>query len=178
MTILGLRLLLGIGESVAYPAYAKMIAQGISHDHRGLANGLIDAGCKAGPALGLMIGAWVIAHYGWRPLFIGIGLVSMLWLIPWAMVTLRASTSGDHVLHSGLEVGPGLMEIASRRSAWGTFLCLFCGNYTWYFLLTWLPWYLVRERHYSTDWSDRTESRRPRARCQHPSECWQDSSRT
>lgn len=149
MTILGLRLLLGIGESVAYPAYAKMIAQGISHDHRGLANGLIDAGCKAGPALGLMIGAWVIAHYGWRPLFIGIGLVSMLWLIPWAMVTLRASSSGDHVLHSGLEVGPGLMEIASQRSAWGTFLCLFCGNYTWYFLLTWLPWYLVRERHYS-----------------------------
>src|SRR5271168_3569322 len=41
ITILALRLLLGIGESVAYPAYSKMIAQGIPSEHRGLANGLI-----------------------------------------------------------------------------------------------------------------------------------------
>jgi len=25
----------------------------------------------------------------------------------------------------------------------------FCSNYFWYFLLTWLPFYLVRERHFS-----------------------------
>ena len=150
LTILALRLLLGVGESVAYPAYSKIIAQGIPDQHRGLANGLIDAGCKAGPALGLMIGGVVLSHYGWRPLFVGIGLISMLWLIPWIGITLRsARPSENKVVHSGLEIGPGLLEIAGQRSAWGTFLCLFCGNYVWYFLLTWLPWYLVRERHYS-----------------------------
>ncbi len=150
ITILALRLLLGMGESVAYPAYSKIIAQGFTEQHRGLANGLIDLGCKAGPALGLMIGAVVITHYGWRPLFIGIGLISMLWLIPWAWVARRAAQPSEHsVALSGLELGPGMLEIAGQRSAWGTFLCLFCGNYVWYFLLTWLPWYLVRERHYS-----------------------------
>jgi MFS family permease len=149
VSLFALRLLLGVGESVAYPAYSKMIAQGIPGQHRGLANGLIDAGCKAGPALGLWIGARIISHYGWRALFIGIGLGSLLWLIPWLWVTARRRTPDDSVIHSGLEVGPGLVEIAQQRSAWGTFLCLFCGNYTWYFLLTWLPWYLVRERHYS-----------------------------
>ena len=155
ITILALRLLLGIGESVAYPAYSKMIAQGIPTEHRGLANGLIDAGCKAGPALGLWIGGAIISHYGWRPLFIGVGLVSMLWLVPWIWVTRRNSNSAEHqVLHSGLEVGPGLIEIAQQRSAWGTFICLFCGNYTWYFLLTWLPWYLVRERHQYSEQAD------------------------
>jgi ACS family D-galactonate transporter-like MFS transporter len=150
LTILALRLLLGVGESVAYPAYSKIIAQGIPDQHRGLANGLIDAGCKAGPALGLMIGGVILSHYGWRPLFVGIGLISMLWLIPWIGITLRAARPSENkVVHSGLEIGPGLLEIAGQRSAWGTFLCLFCGNYVWYFLLTWLPWYLVRERHYS-----------------------------
>jgi MFS transporter, ACS family, D-galactonate transporter len=150
ITILALRLLLGVGESVAYPAYSKIIAQGIPDQHRGLANGLIDAGCKAGPALGLLIGAVIISHYGWRPLFVVIGLTSMLWLIPWIWITIRAARPSDHsVAHSGLEAGPGLLEIARQRSARGTFLCLFCGNYVWYFLLTWLPWYLVRERHYS-----------------------------
>jgi MFS family permease len=151
ISLFALRLLLGVGESVAYPAYSKIIAQGIPGQHRGLANGLIDAGCKAGPALGLWIGSRIISHYGWRALFIGIGLGSLLWLFPWLWVTARRRTSDDSVIHSGLEVGPGLIEIAQQRSAWGTFLCLFCGNYTWYFLLTWLPWYFMRERHFSED---------------------------
>jgi len=150
VTIFALRLLLGVGESVSYPAYSKIIAQGFTEQHRGLANGLIDLGSKAGPALGLMIGGVVLGHYGWRTLFIAVGLISMLWLIPWAWVARRAARkSDDSVSLSGLEEGPGLIEIAGQRSAWGTFLCLFCGNYVWYFLLTWLPWYLVRERHYS-----------------------------
>ncbi len=149
-TILALRLLLGVGESVAYPAYSKIIAQGFTERHRGLANGLIDLGSKSGPALGLMIGGAIISRYGWRPLFVGVGLISLLWLVPWIWVGRQASRkSEDSVQHSGLEVGPGLLEIAQQRSARGTFLCLFCGNYVWYFLLTWLPWYLVRERHYS-----------------------------
>jgi ACS family D-galactonate transporter-like MFS transporter len=149
-TIFALRLLLGMGESVSYPAYSKIIAQGFTEENRGLANGLIDLGSKGGPAIGLMIGGVIVSRYGWRPLFVGVGLISLLWLIPWAWVARRAMRpTGDSVALSGLEVGPGLLEIASQRSAWGTFLCLFCGNYVWYFLLTWLPWYLVRERHYS-----------------------------
>jgi MFS transporter, ACS family, D-galactonate transporter len=150
ISILALRLLLGVGESVSYPAYSKIIAQGFSEQHRGLANGLIDLGSKGGPALGLMIGGVIVSRYGWRPLFIGVGLCSMLWLLPWAWVARRAARGAeDSVALTGHEAGPGLFEIAHQRSAWGTFLCLFCGNYVWYFLLTWLPWYLVRERHYS-----------------------------
>jgi MFS family permease len=150
ITLFALRLLLGVGESVAYPAYSKIIAQGFPAQQRGLANGLIDAGSKSGPAIGLLIGGLVLSRYGWRPLFVGMGLISMVWLAPWAWVAKRAMRpSADSVALSGLEIGPGLLEIAGQRSAWGTFVCLFCGNYVWYFLLTWLPWYLVRERHYS-----------------------------
>jgi MFS family permease len=36
-----------------------------------------------------------------------------------------------------------------QRSAWGTFFGLFAYNYLSYFLLTWLPSYLVHERHFS-----------------------------
>jgi cyanate permease len=45
--------------------------------------------------------------------------------------------------------GPHLVELLSKRSAWGTFIAHFCANYYWFFLLTWLPTYLIRERHYS-----------------------------
>ena len=44
---------------------------------------------------------------------------------------------------------PSIPEILKQRSAWGTFVGLFSYNYLSYFLLTWLPFYLVRERHFS-----------------------------
>ena len=148
IAILILRLILGIGESVAYPSYSKIIAQAYPPEQRGLANGLIDAGCKAGPALGLMIGSVIISHYGWRSLFLVIGGASLAWLVPWFLATMKGPAISTPA-HLHPDAGPGLMEIFRERSAWGSFLSLFCSNYAWYFLITWLPWYLVRERHHS-----------------------------
>ena len=46
---------------------------------------------------------------------------------------------------------PGIGQILRQRSAWGASAGLFCTNYFWYFLLTWLPSYLVRERHFAME---------------------------
>src|SRR5216684_1641113 len=40
-------------------------------------------------------------------------------------------------------------QILEQRSAWGTCVGLFCMNYLMYFLLTWLPFYIMHERHFS-----------------------------
>src|SRR6476620_4946687 len=53
--IFGLRLLLGLAESVAYPSYSKIIAAGFPEEKRGLPHALLDAGSKLGPFLGLLI---------------------------------------------------------------------------------------------------------------------------
>jgi len=88
----------------------------------------------------------MIPRLGWRFFFVAIGAASLLWLVPW----LRWGPRGLVMkrTHGG---GPGLLAIASRREARATFLGLFCFNYTYYFLLTWLPSYLVMERHFSMD---------------------------
>ena len=87
-----LRLLLGMSESVAYPSYSKIIASGFPERQRGVANGLIDAGSKLGPALGMMIGGTILAHWGWRSLFLSVGAVSLLWLIPWCAIAPQVRT--------------------------------------------------------------------------------------
>jgi MFS family permease len=148
--IFAFRLILGAGESVAYPSYSKLIARGFEERQRGLANALIDLGCKAGPALGLLIGGAVLTHYRWQVLFIGIGAISMLWLIPWTFVARHATRPTPNSAAEP-EIGPSWLEILAQRSAWGTFLGLFCLNYVWYFMLTWLPWYMERARGYSKD---------------------------
>jgi sugar phosphate permease len=143
--LLLLRLLLGMGESVAYPCYSKILASRFAECQRGLANSLIDAGSKCGPAVGTLAGGLLMARFGWRPIFIVLGLGSMIWLLPW----LRCMPDSPPRLGGGSEKGPGIREILSKRSAWATFAGHFCSNYFLYFLLTWLPFYLIRERHFS-----------------------------
>jgi len=142
-----LRLVLGMGESAAYPCYSKTFATHFPEHHRGLANGLIDAGSKFGPALGMLVGGLLMARFGWRPFFIVLGAISLLWLIPW----LKWMPRGKGIISAHAYEAPPVIRILSERSAWGSFGGLFCGNYYWYFLLTWLPSYMVRERHFTKD---------------------------
>src|SRR5437868_5947124 len=67
VALMALRLILGMGESVAYPSYSKILARHFPEYHRGLANALIDAGSKCGPAIGTLLGGVLMARYGWRP---------------------------------------------------------------------------------------------------------------
>ena len=147
VTLFALRLLLGMGESVAYPSYSKIFAVHFPEHHRGLANSLIDAGSKFGPALGTLMGGMLMARFGWRPFFFVLGAASLVWLIPW----MKWMPRGEGIAVARVENPPSVVQILEQRSAWGSFAGLFCGNYFWYFLLTWLPSYMVMERHFSMD---------------------------
>jgi MFS family permease len=138
------RLVLGAGESVTYPCYSRIFVELPEH-HRGRANALIDAGTKAGPAVGTFVGGFLLIHYGWRALFIVIGAAALLWLLPWLKLMPRPQPQAPRAT----QTLPPISELLGVRSAWGTFLGQFCGNYFFYFLLTWLPFYFVRERRLS-----------------------------
>jgi MFS family permease len=132
---------------VSYPSYSKIIVASFPEQQRGLANGLIDVGGKAGPAVGIVAGGLILDGFGWRAVFISLGLASLIWLIPWFIVGPKIHAVRPMPASAG---GPGLLDILKKREAWGTLLGLFCSNYAWYFMLTWLPQYLLIERHYST----------------------------
>src|ERR1700676_5487483 len=104
--LLVLRLLLGIGESVAYPSYSKIIALNFPEEHRGLANAVIAAGLVLGPGFGMLFGGLLMARFGWRPFFIVLGLASLLWLVPW----LKWMPKKRDAFHLGTTDSPGLSE--------------------------------------------------------------------
>jgi MFS family permease len=139
------RLILGIGESVAYPSYSKILAQHFPEDRRGFANSIIAAGGASGPAIGMYAGGLLMNRYGWRPFFIVLGLVSLFWLVPWLKWMPKTALKNSVSAASRI----GIADILRQRSAWGTCGGLFCSNYLLYFLITWLPFYLVRERQFS-----------------------------
>ena len=144
--ILCLRLILGAGEAVAYPAYSKIIATVFPERLRGTANAMIDAGSKVGPALGVLLGVKLLDRFTWRGMFVAIALASFLWLIPWCFVAPKLAVKR---LAKVSAWAPSYGQLLRNRRVWGTVLGLFGANYGWYFLLSWLPYYLENERHYS-----------------------------
>lgn len=141
-----LRLALGAGESVAYPSYSRVIVNCFPAHRRGLSNGAIDAASKTGPAIGALLGGLLIGRVGWRWFFIALGIGGLLWLIPWAKWRPRSPS-----LVAGVRAksAASLPDLLRQPALWATTLALFCSNYVWYFLITWLPPYLETERGFT-----------------------------
>jgi MFS family permease len=97
-----------------------------------------------GPALGTFIGGLLMVRYGWRTMFILLGLASLLWLIPWLGQMRAAPVRAAPA--AATDVKPRYVEILRQRALWGTMLGNFCSNYAFYFVFTTLPLYLVHER--------------------------------
>ncbi|MEI9968302.1 MAG: MFS transporter [Terracidiphilus sp.] len=160
--LFALQLVLGLGESVAYPCYSRIFAA-MPQEHRGRANAFIDAGTKLGPAGGAFVGGLVLVHWGWRWLFAIFGVGALVWMVPWYFAMPRG---GPRVEAAGGErnaeqlggatgtAGPtgstgSIAKMVRLRCAWGTTIGHFSGNYFYYFLLAWLPTYLVQEEKLS-----------------------------
>lgn len=139
--LLGLRVLLGIGESVFYPCNHTFLGQHAAVHERGRANGIVATGQALGPLLGTLGGGLLMAEYGWRPAFLLFGILSLAWLWPWHRATRGGTTAKVAEARNPVPYARLLRE----RSLWGTSLGHFCGNYAYYFTLTWLPLLLVRE---------------------------------
>jgi len=148
IAFLVMRAILGVGESAAYPCFSKILAKRLPEERRGFANALIAAAAAGGPAFGVFAGGLLMSRVGWRTFFIVFGLASMAWLAPWIRLMPRTHLTAGLSQHS---YAPTLAHLLRLRCVWGTCAGLFCVNYVSYFLLTWLPFYLVRERHFSMD---------------------------
>ena len=143
-TILVLRLLLGVGESPVFPASSSLLATHLPRDRLGGANGIISFGYLVGPAIGTYVGGLLMDRVGWRPVFILFGALSLLWLVPWLRYA-RAATAAVPP-PAAVEGTPGTWRILRERGLWGAALGHFSSNYNWYFILTFLPLYLVNKR--------------------------------
>ncbi len=114
--LLLMRLILGIGEAVALPSCSKILARHLPEQYRGFASGAIMSGLRCGNAIGTLGAGLLMAHIGWRPVFIGVGIVSLLWLPAWLKWMPRGGS--DVSAESGLS--PTAIEILRQRSFWGT----------------------------------------------------------
>ena len=144
--LFALRFGLGIGEAVSFPGSSKIFAAQVPAERRGIANAAVAAAIAFGPAIGALAGGTILGLGGWRAIFWIFGAVTLLWLVPWRAVTAPLQ-AGSFSQPSGGRLDLG--KLVSIPALWLMGGAHFLSNYGFYFLLTWLPLWLVKTMGYS-----------------------------
>ena len=147
--LFGLRFLLGVSESMVTPAGMRWIRFNFPEKRRGLAVGLYMAAAKVGPAVGAWISAILLARYGWKVMFLALGLGCLVWLIPWMALVENDDRTIERATVSRAKVPFG--PLLKSPVIWGTVIGTFCYMYFVYFCMTWMPAYFVEQRHLSLE---------------------------
>ncbi len=162
--LVGLRLLLGMGQSPAYPANAKLVSQWFPRRERAFASAIFDSGSRVGNTLSLPIFGGLIGLFGWRIAFALTGALGLVWSLLWLALYRtprqhrRVSPVELALIESDRAVDPGPAQDRPRvrwrdlfryRTLWGMMLGFFFFNFVIYFFITWFPSYLVKERGFT-----------------------------
>ena len=145
--LLGMRMLLGLGEAVVTPAGLRWIRDHIEEPRRGMATGIFFAGSKYGPAVAAPIATWLIKEHGWRSMFIDQGLAGLLWLIPWVFFASSGRPKALTPVASASRPEIPFSHVFKLPLMWGTLIGTFAYNYFVFYAMSWLPSYFVEQRH-------------------------------
>jgi MFS transporter, ACS family, D-galactonate transporter len=152
--LIGLRVALGAGQAISFPATSRAVANWFQESERGLVTGIYLTGVRVGQALIGWIGAYFLYRYDWKLFFVVTGLVPLVWLLPWmkflhkwektstaALLTQPAASGNMSFFKS--------FSLLKQRTVLGIFLGFFAYDYAWYVFITWLPGYLIMERQFT-----------------------------
>jgi MFS family permease len=140
--LLLLRILLGIGETVAFPGASKIINRYVPDERRGMANSALALGIALGPAAGTLAGGLILASHGWRAIFVAFGAVTLLWLVPWHLATRGKRIAPETERQPSVPMA----MLLRKWPLWSMSIAHVASNYVFYFLLGWLPLFLTKSR--------------------------------
>lgn len=153
-----LRFTLGISEAGNWPGATKASATWFPTRERALAQGIFNSGAALGAIVSAPLVAALYAHFGWRTTFMLIGLLGVLWLLPWLWFyradpkghpwlseAERRHILGDERSHGGdvATARPSWGELLRHRQSWAVILSRFFLDPIWWLFVSWLPIYLA-----------------------------------
>ncbi len=156
-----LRAALGVSEAGAWPGAVKANAEWFAPNERALAQGIFNAGASIGAIVSAPLIAFMFLAVGWQAVFLLIGGLGALWIIPW-LIVYRAQPETHpwltdeertHILSGRLEkpdaveaaaaYTPGMMQLLTHKESWGIILSRFFLDPVWWLFVSWLPLYLA-----------------------------------
>lgn len=160
--LVGLRVLLGIGEAPVFPSAAKALSEWFDTQERGTATGWVWSSTCIGPCLAPPLLTLFMVHLGWRGMFILTGVMGLLLAVCWfkfykSKAQYMAETGRSEPVPVQQVKAPKVRwtSLFKDRNTWGAFLGFMGVIYMIWLNLTWLPGYFEREHGldlYRTAW--------------------------
>ena len=153
--------ILGVAEAGNWPGAAKSNADWFPTKERALAQGIFNSGAAIGGIIAIPLVAYMTVYFSWQMVFVIIGLVGLLWLIPWIILvkappkshpwitdeerayilTGQRNTDADESTAEE-EFNPTTGELLSRKESWGVIIASAAIDPIWWLFVFWIPIYL------------------------------------
>ena len=158
------RAILGVAEAGNWPGAAKGNAEWFPTKERALAQGIFNSGAAIGGIISIPFIAFLTVYFSWQMLFVVVGAVGLLWLIPWLILVKappgahpwitdeereyiltgqrQTTMSADLVETEVEEYNPSTGELLKRKQSWGVIIASAAIDPIWWLFVFWIPIYL------------------------------------
>jgi MFS family permease len=153
------RIALGVTESPAYPAGVRITSDWFRLRDRGTPTGLYNTGGNIGPAIAPPLLTALMLAFGWRTMFVTMGVVGILGALVWFALyrnphsTVLDSNDEAYLAENRAAVTPvrgsQWAKLFAFRTSWAMIVLAFCGGYSIWMYQTWIPAYLEMQQHVS-----------------------------
>jgi MFS transporter, ACS family, glucarate transporter len=157
--LLAVRFAFGAAEAGAFPSLARALARWFHVTDRAKATGIMWMATRLGAAIGIPLAALLIGWLGWRSTFVVFGAVGGCWCFffwrwyrddPAGHPAIAASDLTYLGQDADMASAPSGDDTPWKRlftsvNLWSFFWMYFASSYGFWFLLTWLPTFLIRQ---------------------------------
>ena len=133
------RIALGLGEAAVFPASFNMIGRWVPPLRRSRAVALLTGSIHLGTVFALPVTGWLVRTYGWPIPFYVFGAAGLVWVAAWFAGVSGGSGLGPPAATA--LAGIPWSRLLRSRAVWAIVVGHFCGNWSLYVLLAWLPSY-------------------------------------
>ena len=155
------RAILGVSEAGNWPGAAKANAEWFPTKERALAQGIFNSGAAIGGIVAVPLIAYLAIFLDWKVIFVIIGLLGLVWLVPWLYLVkappkehpwitdeekeyiLTGQKPADAEQLAVDEYTPSYGEMLSRKESWGVIIATAAIDPIWWLFIVWIPTYLV-----------------------------------
>lgn len=155
------RALLGVSEAGNWPGAAKGNAEWFPIKERAFAQGIFNSGAAIGGIVAIPTIAFLTIYFSWQMIFVIIGLIGLLWLVPW-LILVKAppkkhpwlteeekkyilegqQEDKEDSVQNADEYNPPVKELLSRKQSWGVIIASAAIDPIWWLFVFWIPIYL------------------------------------
>ncbi len=154
--------LLGVAEAGNWPGAAKGNAEWFPTKERAFAQGIFNSGAAIGGIVSIPLIAFMTIYFSWQMIFVIVGLIGLLWLIPW-MILVKAPPKNhpwisdeerEYILtgqqNQDLDsdgefdegYNPSTGKLLGHKESWGVIIASAAIDPIWWLFVVWIPIYL------------------------------------